>query len=60
MLSYAVKAQRTGARGVVLENGTRLDAPRAYGLMPSGRQMQFAVMSRDPIDIGTSWLVDIK
>jgi hypothetical protein len=53
-------ARRIGARGVVLENGTWLDEPRAYGLVPSSRQMQLAVMSRDPVDIGTSWLVDIK
>lgn len=53
-------ATRVGARGVVLENATMIDGPREIGLTPTGRAMQLAVMSRRPVDIGTTWLVDVK
>ena len=53
-------AKRVGARGVVLENATMIEAPREIGLTPAGRAMQLAVMSRRPVDIGTTWFVDIK
>jgi len=61
LLREAIKyAQRIHAKGVVLENASWLETPRTYGFAPSGRQMQVVVMSRQPVDIGTSWMVDVK
>jgi hypothetical protein len=61
LLRAAVEyGKRIGARGVVVENATWLDQPRDWGLAPSGRQMQLAVSSRHPIDVGSSWRLDVK
>jgi hypothetical protein len=54
--------RRIGAKGLVCENVTYLpvDFRRACGLLPSLRQMKLCVASRQPVDLGESWLIDIK
>jgi len=57
-----VYAQRITARGVVVENTTYLDPSvlRLTGLLPTTRRMVLAVISRHPVPIGGSWLLDVK
>jgi N-acetylglutamate synthase-like GNAT family acetyltransferase len=55
-------AQRIGARGVVVENTTYLD-PSIFpltGLLTTTRRMVLAMIGREPVPIGSAWLLDVK
>jgi hypothetical protein len=55
-------AQRISARGVVVENPTYLDPSTLSftGLLATTRRMVLAVIGRDPVPVGRSWLLDVK
>ena len=54
--------QRVGARGLVCENATYLerDFCRACGLLPTLRHMRLLMAAPSAIDLGESWLLDVK
>jgi hypothetical protein len=63
LLSAAAEYQRRiKAKGIVCENVTYLspDLQRACRIIPSARKMRLSILSKNPLSIGTAWMVDVK